>query len=190
MGTIQEAITSKLSIALTAGATFTAALAISCSMHWKLASLVLPFFLAMLITGTLSGRKAVGHQRAAGAIYSKASGLAQEAIASPKHLNAYGIAGVLGDKYLARLRAAGVSDLKGRNTITTFIAWCNAMPCILYATVFWIGSVYLIKGQVSVSEISTASGAGIIGAFSIARVAPSAQALIAGIASAGESTLR
>ncbi|KAG9667933.1 putative ABC multidrug transporter, partial [Aureobasidium melanogenum] len=184
LGIIQEGISSKLSVALSAFAIFATALVITFTMHWKIAVLTLPFFAAMVISSTITGRTSVKHHKAAARIYDSASSLAQEAIASTKHVHAYGLRNVLQRKFSAYLQAASRPDLDGRHTISVFIAWSNAMPCLLYALVFWVGSILLTREEVSVFDITTAAYAGVIGAFSIARVGPSAQTLIASMSSA------
>ncbi|KAH0278982.1 putative ABC multidrug transporter, partial [Aureobasidium melanogenum] len=184
LGIIQEGISSKLSVALSAFAIFATAFVITFTMHWKLAALTLPFFAAMIIISTIAGRTSVQHHKAATRIYDSASSLAQEAIASTKHVHAYGLRNVLQRKFSNYLQAASKPDLDGRHTISTFIAWSNAMPCLLYPLVFWAGSVLLTREEDSVFDITTAAYAGVIGAFAIARVGPSAQTLIASMSSA------
>ncbi|KAI9733531.1 MAG: hypothetical protein M1834_003131 [Cirrosporium novae-zelandiae] len=185
MGLIQEGITSKISIALNAVATFGAAFVIAFIMYWKTALILSPTFVVMIVTGAIGGAYTVKYHKRAMAIYSRASGLAEEAFASARHVSAFGIQELLAKRYYSCLTDAARPEIKARNTVSVMIAWSNAMPCLAYALSFWAGSQFLVKGEVSISELTTTTLAVTIGAFAIVRVAPSAQALTSSIASAG-----
>lgn len=55
MGTVQEAVTSKLAVMLTALATFCAAFVVTFVMYWKTALIISPFFVTMIATQGLRG---------------------------------------------------------------------------------------------------------------------------------------
>jgi ATP-binding cassette subfamily B (MDR/TAP) protein 1 len=117
-------------------------------------------------------------------VQSHASGLAEEAIVSARHVSAFGIQDLLTKRYFTCLTSGAKSDIKGRNAVAAMIAWSNAMPCLVYALSFWAGSQFLVKGEMSVADVATTTLVVTIGAYAIARVAPSAQALTSSIASA------
>jgi ATP-binding cassette subfamily B (MDR/TAP) protein 1 len=79
MGTVQEAITSKLSVMLSALAQFCATLVVAFIMHWKTALILSPFFVAMIVSASLGGAYAVKHHKRAMTLYGQASSITQEA---------------------------------------------------------------------------------------------------------------
>lgn len=186
MGTVQEAVTSKLAVMLTAIATFCAAFVVAFIMYWKTALIISPFFVIMIVTETLGGAYMVRHHKRAMELYSQAAGIAEEAIAAIKHVTAFGIQTLLSQRYLSVLEQAAKADRKAENMVAGMIAWMNAMPNLIYALAFWAGSIYLTRGQMSVAEVSATTLAVTIGSFAIIRIAPSAQALLSGIAITGE----
>lgn len=185
MGTVQEAITSKVSVTVSAVAQFCAAFVIILILYWKTALIISPFFVTMTAVGSVGGAYAIKHHRRAMEIYGQASGIAEEAIGAVRHVTAFGIQPLLSRRYLSMLDEAAKADAKGENIASAIIAWSNAMPCLIYALAFWGGAKFLVKGEVSVSELTATTLTVVIGAFAIARIAPSAQALTSGIAIAG-----
>lgn len=182
MGTIQEAITSKISVAVTALANFASAFVIMYVVSWRTALVLSPTFVVMLAVVMVCGRYAVKHHKAAMGPRAQAAGLAEEGIGSVREVTAFGIQGFLVGKYHGFLQAAGREDVKSRDSVAYMIAWSNAMPCLVYALSFWAGSIFLVRGQTSVSAIATTTLAIIISAFAIIRIAPSFQALTSTIA--------
>ncbi|KAK4139943.1 P-loop containing nucleoside triphosphate hydrolase protein [Dichotomopilus funicola] len=182
MGTIQEAITSKISVAVTALANFASAFVIMYVVSWRTALVLSPTFVVMLAVVMVCGRYAVKHHKAAMGPRAQAAGLAEESIGSVREVTAFGIQGFLVEKYHGFLQTAGREDVKSRDSVAYMIAWSNAMPCLVYALSFWAGSIFLVRGQTSVSAIATTTLAIIISAFAIIRIAPSFQALTSTIA--------
>ncbi|KAF5856053.1 hypothetical protein ETB97_007974 [Aspergillus alliaceus] len=186
MGTVQEAVTSKISVLLSAVATFCAAFAVAFIMYWKTALIMSPFFVAMVASASIGGAYSVKYHKSAMKLYSQASGVAEEAISAIRYVTAFGIQGLLSQRYLSVLEQAAEVNSKAENIVAALIAWMNAMPCLLYALSFWAGSKFLVKGEVSVAEITATTLAVTIGSFAIIRIAPSAQALTSGVAISGE----
>ncbi|KAB8239515.1 ABC transporter ATP-binding protein [Aspergillus alliaceus] len=186
MGTVQEAVTSKISVLLSAIATFYAAFAVAFIMYWKTALIMSPFFVAMGASASIGGAYSVKYHKRAMKLYSQASGVAEEAISAIRYVTAFGIQGLLSQRYLSVLEQVAEVNSKAENIVAALIAWMNAMPCLLYALSFWAGSKFLVKGEVSGAEITATTLAVTIGPFAIIRIAPSAQALTSGVAIAGE----
>ncbi|KAH9883684.1 putative ABC multidrug transporter [Xylariomycetidae sp. FL2044] len=178
MGTIQEGITSKISVALTAVATFGAALVISLIEHWKTGLILTPTFLLMAIFGSLTGSRALKAHMKAKPAGDQAANIAQEALSSIRHVFAFGLQDRLAVKYDSYLQTAGNLKIKAQTVISLFIAWSNTAPVLVYALCFWAGSIFLVRGEVSAGQIATITLVVNMGAFAILRIAPSAQALV------------
>jgi len=184
MSIIQEAITSKVSVSLTAIGTFGAAVIIAYVYLWKSALILSPTFVVMIVTGIFGGAYSVRYHKLSMAIYSRGSSTAEEAIASPRHVSAFGIQSYLTNKYRGILHEAEKSGTRAGNSVSLLIAWSNAMPCLVYALSFWVGSIFLVRGETTVASITTITLAIAIGAFAVIRIVPSLQALTTSIASA------
>ncbi|KAI1125651.1 putative ABC multidrug transporter [Nemania abortiva] len=185
MGTIQEGITSKISITLTAVATFGAALVIALVVNWKTALVLSPTFVIMVVLGTLTGTYATRlHDRARPA-GDQAFNVAQEALSTIRHVFAFGLQSHLTAKYDECLDKSARLNLKSRNIVSLMIAWSSAVPALVYALCFWAGSQFLVEGGTSVAQLTTIALVVTNGAFAIVRIAPSAQGLVSTFSSAG-----
>jgi ATP-binding cassette, subfamily B (MDR/TAP), member 1 len=183
MGTIQEGFSSKLSITLTALALFVSAFVISLIEHWKTALVLSPTFALMAIFGALTGTFTTKAQIKTKPAGDKASNLSQEALSSMRHVFAFGLQEHLAGKYESHLRNVGKLNVKVQNIISLFIAWTNAAPILVYALCFWVGSIFLVRGEVSAGQITTIALVVNMGAFAILRIAPSTHALVSAVSS-------
>ncbi|KAI1816906.1 multidrug resistance protein 1, 2, 3 [Poronia punctata] len=184
MALIQEGITSRLALWITALATFVAAFVIAFVRYWKTALILSPLFVVMIAIAYVGGSFIVRYSRQKRNHASIAAGLAEEAISSARHVCAYGMADSLAARYSDRIMEAGKGGIRGQAVAATMAAWGNAMPCFAYAFSFWIGSIYLVKGEVTASAVATTTLVISIGGFAVVRVAPSIQAFASAIASA------
>ncbi|CAG7563307.1 unnamed protein product, partial [Fusarium equiseti] len=185
MGILQEAITSKTSIMLSAVATFCAAFIISFIMYWKTALILSPFFVTMLLMFSVGGSYSVKHQKVSRQKYSHAAGIPEEAFGAIRQVAAFGMQTFVKDKYSQSLKEAAVAERKAQNIVACLIASMCAMPCLIYSLSFWTGSIFLVRGETSVASITSTTLAVTIGVFAIIRIAPSMQALVSGIAISG-----
>ncbi|XEV01857.1 hypothetical protein FSHL1_007144 [Fusarium sambucinum] len=185
MGILQEAITSKTSIMLSAVATFCAAFVISFIMYWKTALILSPFFVTMLLMFSVGGSYSVKHQKVSRQKYGHAAGIPEEAFGAIRQVAAFGMQTFVKEKYSQGLKEAAVAERKAQNIVACLIASMCAMPCLIYSLSFWTGSIFLVRGQTSVAAITSTTLAVTIGMFAIIRIAPSMQALVSGIAISG-----
>lgn len=185
MGILQEAITSKTSIMLSAIATFCAAFIVAFVMYWKMALILSPFFVAMLLIFSVGGSYAVKHQKQSRELYSHAAGIPEEAFGAIRQVAAFGMQNFVQQRYSLGLGQAAKTERKAHNIVAGLIASMNAMPTLIYALSFWAGSIFLVRGDMSVPDITTITLAVTIGMFAIIRIAPSLQALTSGFAITG-----
>ncbi|KAH6652878.1 multidrug resistance protein 1, 2, 3 [Truncatella angustata] len=181
---VQEGITTKLSIALTAMATFAAAFVVSMVVHWRTALVLSPTYVLMTLFGLLGGTRILKYHKEAKVASEKASSLAQESISSVRQVYALGVQHHLATKYESFLNSAGQPSRKALYVIGFVIAWSNAVPPLVHALTFWAGSIFLVQGDVSVAQLTTIALVVVIGAFAIVRIAPAAQALASTMSSA------
>ncbi len=165
-------------------ATFVAAFVISLLEHWKIALILSPTFALMAIFGALTSTLAVKARIKAKPASNKAVTLSQEALLSMRHVFAFGLQEHLAGKHGLYLESAGKLNMNAQNVISLFIAWTNAVPILVFALCFWVGSIFLVRGEVSAGQITTIALVVNIGAFAVLRIAPSAQALVSTVSSA------
>ncbi|KAI0904519.1 ABC transporter type 1, transmembrane domain-containing protein [Ustulina deusta] len=148
-------------------------------------SLILsPTFALMAIFGALTSTLAVKARIKAKPASNKAVTLSQEALLSMRHVFAFGLQEHLAGKYGLYLESAGKLNMNAQNVISLFIAWTNAVPILVFALRFWVGSIFLVRGEVTAGQIATIALVVNIGAFAVLRIAPSAQALVSTVSSA------
>ncbi|KAG9196882.1 hypothetical protein G6514_003198, partial [Epicoccum nigrum] len=182
MGILQEAITSKIAVLVSAVATFCAAFIVMFVMYWKTALILAPFFILMLLMAYVGGARVIRHQKASRTLFSHASGMVEEAFGAIRQIFTFGMQSFISRRYSAALTQAASEERKGQNISSWLIAFMNAIPCLIYAVAFWTGSIYTMQGDVSSGSIVTTVLAVIIGVFALIRIAPSFQALTMGIA--------
>ncbi|KAF7529216.1 hypothetical protein G7054_g9911 [Neopestalotiopsis clavispora] len=181
---VQEGITSKLSIAVTAMACFSSSLVIALIVHWRTALVLSPTFVVMTLVGSGAGARIVKHHKQAKLAGEKASGLAQEAISAVRHVYALGIQRRLAERYQSYLHSAGEHNRKALHVMSWVVAWSQAVPALVHALTFWAGSQFLVQGNMTVAQITTIALIVVIGVFAIVRISPAAQALANTVSSA------
>lgn len=184
MNLVQEGITGKLSLCLTSAATFGSAFVIGFIVYWKLAIILSSTIVAMTVSNTIGGAYAVKYTKLSLSSSSKGATVAEEAIGSIRHVTASGIQEQLTDRYLPYLLNAKNEGMRARSSVGIVVAVLNSVPYMSYALSFWMGSHFLVSGSMNVSEVVTMTLAIVIGAWSVGRVAPNAQAFISCVASA------
>ena len=184
MNMVQEGITGKLSLSLTAAATFGSAYVIAFVMYWKLAIILSSTVVALTVTGIVGGAYAVKYSKQSLSSYGRGATIAEEAISSMRHVTAFGIQDQLAGRYYPNLTHAEKEGIKSRSSSAVVVSVMNSVPYLSYALSFWMGSRFLVSGDMNVSDITTTTLAIVIGAWSVGRVAPNAQAFISSIASA------
>ncbi|KAI1203706.1 ABC transporter type 1, transmembrane domain-containing protein [Nemania serpens] len=183
MGTIQEGITSKISVAFTALATFVAAFVISLIEHSPGTE---PNF---LIDGSIwyprwhHSSSCKGPYEGQARRY-KAASLSQEALSSMRHVFAFGLQEHLAGKYDSYLESARTLNMKAHNVVSLVIAWTNFVPILVFALCFWVGYIFLVRDEVSAGQLATIALVVNIGFYAILRIAPAVKALVSTVSGA------
>ncbi|KAE8375253.1 multidrug resistance protein 3 [Aspergillus bertholletiae] len=182
MTQIQEAITGNLSVSLTAAATFVSAYVIVFVEYWKMALILTSTVIVLTVTGAVGVALPVKWTKQAQAFESSGATLAEEAISSMEHVTAFGIQEKLAQRYNDHLKPSERPGLKAGTMTALMIGMVNAVPYLSYALSFWEGSRLLVRGETSISGVTTSTLAIVIGAWAVGRVAPNAKSFISSIA--------
>ncbi|OAL73966.1 hypothetical protein A7D00_1994 [Trichophyton violaceum] len=185
MNVVQEGISSKISIFLTAIATFLSAIIISFLKNWKLALILLSTSILLGGAEFVGAAFALNYSRENSASLAKGASAAEETFSSIQHVSAFGIQAAMAKRYQIHLNTAEKWGVKMRLSVSIMIGAVNALPYLTYALAFWQGSRYIVSGESTASAVVTIVLATIIGAFAVGRVAPSGEAFISSISHAG-----
>ena len=184
MTTIQEALTSKLSIALYAASNFLSAFVIAFIVYPKLAIILCSVLVVMIAVTSTTTRFAVKNDRIAKDHYATGASIAQEAIGSIRDVTAHGSHDQLATRYEKFLRGAETSGIKSRVYVSLTIGWSSAMPCFTYALGWYAGAIFLKGNEAKVSAVVSATTAIVNGAFAMVRVIPTMESFVSSMSSA------
>lgn len=185
MTTIQESLTSKLSIFLFAVSNFLSAFIIAFILCPKLAGILCSILVAMILVTTTTTRFAVKNGKISKEFYAMGTGVAQEAIATIRHVSAYGSQKQLADKCEALLRGGERTGIKSRVYVALAIGWSSAMPCFAYALGWYCSAKFLRNDSATVAAVVTTTTTIVNGAFAMVRVIPLLESFVSSINSAG-----
>ncbi|KAE8143651.1 P-loop containing nucleoside triphosphate hydrolase protein [Aspergillus pseudotamarii] len=178
---IQDAITGKASLTLSAIATFVSAFIISFAKSWRLALVLLPALVLIVGSMTVGAACMVKYTKRALGAYSRGASVAEEAISSIETVTAFGMQQRLVNEYKKHIAAARLSGLHSGVALAVMIAIMNGVIFWSYGLAFWQGSRWMVNDQISLSAIITILFATITGAFALGNVSPHTQAFVSGV---------
>ncbi|MCJ1293842.1 GTPase-activating protein [Xylographa carneopallida] len=183
---VQDGLSEKIALTLTALATFFTAFIIGFIKYWKL-TLILSstIFAITLIMGTGS-RFIIKYNKKSLESYGLAGSVAEEVISSIRNATAFNTQDKLARQYDAHLQEAEKWGTKLKMVLAIMIAGMMSMLYFNYGLSFWMGSRYVISGEMTLSSVLTVTLCIMIGSFSLGSVAPNAQAFTTAIAAAGK----
>ncbi|KAM5442226.1 multidrug-resistance transporter mdr2 [Microsporum ferrugineum] len=178
---IQDGISEKVGLTLTALSTFFSAFIIGYVRYWKLALICSSTIVAMvLVMGGIS-RFIVKSGKMTLISYGEGGTVAEEVISSIRNATAFGTQEKLARQYEVHLKEA---RKWGRRLQMMLGIMFGSMMAIMYSNYglgFWMGSRFLVGGETDLSAIVNILLAIVIGSFSIGNVAPNTQAFASAI---------
>nr|OQO17594.1 hypothetical protein B0A51_15317 [Rachicladosporium sp. CCFEE 5018] len=183
---IQDGISEKVGLTLTAIATFIAAYVIGFIKYWKLTLILTSTIFAIVFTTGILGKFIVKWQKESLAAYAEGGTVAEEVISSIRNAVAFGTQDKLAKQYGKHLAEAEKSGFKMKATMGSMIGFLMMYVYLNYSLSFWMGSRYLAAGEMTLSEVLTVLLAVMIGAFSLGNVAPNIGAFTTATAAGGK----
>lgn len=183
---VQDGISEKVGLTLTAVATFITAYVIGYVKYWKLTLILTSTIIAIILTMGSLGRVMVKWNKQSLAAYAEGGTVAEEVISSIRNAVAFGTQDKLAKEYDVHLAEAEKAGFKQKAIMGSMIGFLMTFVYLTYALSFWQGSRYLVAGETGVEDIITILLAIMIGAFSLGNVAPNIQAFTTAIAAAGK----
>ena len=183
---IQEGLSEKISLTLSAVATFVAAFVIGFIEYWKLTLILTSTIFALMAVMGGSSRFIVKYSKRSVDAYAVGGSVAEEVISSVRNAIAFGTQDRLARQYDTHLTKAETSGFKVKGAISTMIAGMMLILYLNYGLAFWMGSQYVIEGVVPLSKVLIIMMAVMIGAFNLSNVAPNIQAFATALGAAAK----
>ena len=183
---VQDGISEKIALTLTAMATFLTAFIIAFIKYWKLTLILSSTVFALVATMGGGSRFIVKYNKQSLEAYAKGGTVAEEVISSIRNATAFGTQDKLARQYDAHLTEAEIWGKKLKTILAVMIAVMMGLMFLNYGLAFWMGSRFIADGQMTLSQVLTITLAIMIGAFSLGNVAPNAQSFTTSVAAAGK----
>ena len=183
---VQDGISEKIALTLTAMATFVTAFIIAFIKYWKLTLILSSTVFAIVTIMGAGSTFIVKYNKQSLESYALGGTVAEEVISSVRNATAFGTQDKLARQYDAHLIEAEIWGKKLKTILAIMIAGMMAIIYFNYGLSFWMGSRFIADGQMTLSQVLTIMLAIMIGAFSLGNVAPNAQAFTTSVAAAGK----
>lgn len=183
---VQDGISEKIALTLTALATFVTAFVIAFIKYWKLTLILSSTVFAIAFTMGGGSTFIIKYNKQSLGSYALGGTVAEEVISSIRNATAFSTQDKLARQYDAHLIEAEKWGLKLKVTLAVMISGMMGIIYFNYGLSFWMGSRFIVDGQMTLSEVLTIMLAIMIGAFSLGNVAPNAQAFTTSVAAAGK----
>ncbi|AEO57999.1 hypothetical protein MYCTH_2304921 [Thermothelomyces thermophilus ATCC 42464] len=183
---IQEGISEKVGLTLSAIATFVAAFIIGFVSFWKLTLILLSTVVALLLCMGTASQFIVKFSKQNIAAYAQGGSVAEEVISSIRNAVAFGTQDRLAKQYDVHLARAEVFGFKLKSVLGAMIGGMMTILYLNYGLAFWMGSRFLVGHEVSLSKVLIVMMSVMIGAFNLGNVAPNAQAFTTALGAAAK----
>ncbi|KAH0538752.1 GTPase-activating protein [Glutinoglossum americanum] len=181
---VQDAISEKIGLTLTALATFITAFVIGFVTYWKLTLVLTSTVVSIVLIMGAGSRFIIKYNKRSLDSYALGGTIAEEVISSIRNATAFSTQDKLAKQYDAHLLEAEKWGFKVKTSLAFMLAGMMCVVYLNYGLSFWQGSRYLVSGDASLASIITILLAIMIGSFSLGNVAPNAQAFTTGTAAA------
>ncbi|KAM0279899.1 hypothetical protein ACHAQH_004340 [Verticillium albo-atrum] len=183
---IQDGMSEKVSLTIAALATFIAAFVIGFIFYWKLTLILFSTVVALVLVMGSGSAFIMKFNKQSIDSYAQGGSLADEVISSIRNAVAFGTQDRLAKQYDSHLVKAEYFGFRVKGAIGCMVA---GMMCILYLNyglAFWMGSTYILSGEVDLRAVLIIMMSVMIGAFNVGNVAPNIQAFSTAIAAAAK----
>ncbi|KAJ5736534.1 ABC multidrug transporter mdr1 [Penicillium malachiteum] len=181
---IQEGLSEKVGLTLTAISTFTTAFIVAYSKYAKLAGVCTSTVIAILLIMGTGSHFIVKYSKLSLDCYSVGGTIAEEVISSIRNATAFGTQDKLARQYETHLEMAERWGMRLQMAVGVLIAALFSMMFMNYGLGFWMGSRFLVKGEVEVGQVITILMCILMGSLSLSNIGPNAQAFTNAVAAA------
>ena len=183
---VQDGISEKVALTLTAMSAFLTAFVVAFIKYWKLTLILSSTVFAIVFNMAIGSTFIIKYNKQSLESYALGGTVAEEVISSIRNATAFSTQDKLARQYDAHLTEAEKWGLKLKVALALMISIMMSLMYLNYGLSFWMGSRFIVDGQMTLSELLTITLAIMIGAFSLGNVAPNAQAFTTSVAAAGK----
>ncbi|KAI0603161.1 multidrug resistance protein [Biscogniauxia sp. FL1348] len=183
---IQDGISEKVGLTLTAIATFISAFVIGFVFYWKLTLILTSVIFAIMLDMGIGSRFVIKYTKNSIEAYATGGSVAEEVISSIRNAVAFGTEERLAKQYDSHLIRAEYYGFRKAAAVAVMISGMMWIVYLNYGLSFWMGSQYLVDGIIPLSSVLIIMMSIIIGAFNLGNVAPNLQAFGTGVAAAAK----
>ncbi|KAI1107215.1 P-loop containing nucleoside triphosphate hydrolase protein [Jackrogersella minutella] len=183
---IQEGISEKVGLTLTAVATFISAFVIGFVFYWKLTLILFSVVIALILDMGIGSSFIVKYTKDTIQAYASGGSVAEEVVSSVRNAVAFGTQGRLAKQYDSHLIRAEYFGVKKSIATALMVAGMMLIVYANYGLSFWMGSKYLVDGAVPLSSVLIIMMSIMIGAFNLGNIAPNLQAFGTALAAAAK----
>jgi ATP-binding cassette subfamily B (MDR/TAP) protein 1 len=183
---VQDGISEKVGLTITAVATFASAFVIGFIKYWKLTLILTSTVVAITLVMSGSSIFIIKYQKKALESYAEGGTVAEEVISSIRNATAFGTQEKLARQYDMHLAEAEKWGYKTKTVLGFMVGGMMGIVYLNYGLAFWQGSVMLTNGETDLTKVLTVLLAIMIGAFAFGNVAPNAQAFTTAVSAAAK----
>ena len=183
---VQDGISEKIGLTMTALSTFVTAFVIAFIKYWKLTLILSSTVFAIVFIMGAGSTFIIKYNKQSLESYALGGTVAEEVISSIRNATAFSTQDKLARQYDAHLVEAERWGLKLKVSLAIMISAMMGVIFFNYGLSFWMGARFIVDGQMTLSEVLTIMLSIMIGAFSLGNVAPNAQAFTTSVAAAGK----
>jgi len=203
MNIIQDGISEKVPLTLTALATFVSAFIVGFVRFWKLTLILCSAIVAITITMGTLGHFIDKYYKVSLDEYGKGGSLVEEVLSSIRNATAFNAQDKLArqyDQYLLRAEKAGFKTKAmtgiciGILYMFVYLIYVSSNNVLVWSVLnlrsqalsFWQGSRFLMAGEMNLSQVLTIQLVIIVGSFSLGSIAPAVQAMTKAVSAASK----
>ncbi|KAJ5661558.1 uncharacterized protein N7477_009174 [Penicillium maclennaniae] len=183
---IQDGISEKVGLTLTAVATFVTAFIVAYIKYARLAGICTSTIVALVVIMGGGSRFIIKYGKLSLDAYGAGGTVAEEVISSIRNATAFGTQDKLAKQYEAHLRVAERWGMRLQMALGVMVGAMFGIMFLNYGLGFWMGSQFLVEGKVNVGQVLTILMAILIGSFSLGNVSPNGQAFTNAVAAAAK----
>ena len=152
---IQDGISEKVSLTLNAVATFITAFVVSYVKSWKLTLILTSTVFAITLAMGGGSSFIVKTSKQSLEAYGLGGSVAEEVISSIRNATAFGTQDKLAREYDKHLTQAEIYGYKQKKVLAIMVGLMFMIIFLNYGLAFWMGSRFLIDGEIKLSSILT-----------------------------------
>ncbi|GAP87440.1 putative ABC multidrug transporter mdr1 [Rosellinia necatrix] len=183
---VQDGISEKVSLTLSAIATFLSAFIIGFVFYWKLTLILTSVVFALLLIMGTASRFIVKYTKQTIQAHAAGGTVAEEVLSSIRNAVAFGTEDRLAQKYDSHLKIGEFYGFRKSTSVAFLVGGIFVIIYLNYGLSFWVGSMYLVEGIIPLSSVLTIMLAIVIGAFNLGNIAPNLQAFGTALAAAAK----